>query len=293
MTAALWAVRDAMTTMTDTERNGVERINQRAGRNVPAATAIGLALMALVLVLTWYAPWGLVGLLTVASVLGLREMGNALSLQDVRLVRVPVYLAAATMPALAYEYGLPAMVVAYTLCVLSVFGWRMVRGNHGFVRDVAANTFLIAYVPLLISFVALILAHSEGHKRITIFLLLNVASDTGGWVAGVVAGKHPMAPSISPKKTWEGLIGSLVVSAGLGAYLLPALLDAAWWKGVLLGLVLAFVATYGDLSESLLKRDLGIKDMSHAIPGHGGVMDRLDSILPNAFVSWLLLTVLL
>ncbi|NBO46175.1 MAG: hypothetical protein EBU85_04065, partial [Actinobacteria bacterium] len=99
MTAALWAVRDVVTTMTDTERNGVERINQRAGRNVPAATAIGLALLGAVLFFTWYAPWGLVGLVTVASVMGLREMGNALSLQQVRLVAVPVYLAAATMPA--------------------------------------------------------------------------------------------------------------------------------------------------------------------------------------------------
>ncbi|MBU6214095.1 MAG: phosphatidate cytidylyltransferase, partial [Actinomycetales bacterium] len=251
--------------MTDSERNGVERINQRAGRNVPAATAIGVGLLAGVLLLIWYVPWGLVALLTVASVLGLREMGRALALQHVRLVAVPVYLAAATMPALAYKFGLPAMIVAYTLCVLSVFGWRMVRGNDGFVRDVAANTFLIAYVPLLISFVALALAHADGHKRITIFLLLNVASDTGGWLAGVMAGKHPMAPSISPKKTWEGLAGSLAAAAALGGYLLPALLDAQWWKGVLLGLVLAFVATYGDLSESLLKRDLGIKDMSHAI----------------------------
>ena len=161
------------------------------------------------------------------------------------------------------------------------------------VRDVAANTFMLAYIPLLISFVTLILASDHGAERISVFLLLNVASDTGGWVAGVLAGKHPLASRISPKKTWEGLAGSLVISAGLGAWLAPTLLDAAWWKGVVLGLVLAFVATYGDLSESLMKRDLGVKDMSDAIPGHGGVMDRLDSILPNAFASWLLFAVLL
>lgn len=279
--------------MTDSERNGVDRINERAGRNVPAATAIGLALLGLVLLLTWRAPWGLVALMTVASLMGIRELGRAMASQQVQLIAVPLYLAAAAMPALAFHYGLPAMVIAYTLCVVSVFGWRMVRGNHGFVRDVAANTFMLAYIPLLISFVTLILAGDRGAERITVFLLLNVASDTGGWVAGVIAGKHPLAPRISPKKTWEGLAGSLVISAALGAWLAPTLLDAAWWKGVVLGLVLAFVATYGDLSESLMKRDLGVKDMSDAIPGHGGIMDRLDSILPNAFASWLLFAVLL
>lgn len=274
------------------ETSSVDRINARAGRNVFAATVVGVGLLALVLVLTFYAPWGLVALIVTVAMMAVSELRRAFAPQGTRLILAPLYAGSAAMVVAAYEVGLQGLVVAFALSVVSIFGWRMASGNHGFVRDVSANIFVLAYVPLLISFVPLLLSHQDGARRICVFILLNVASDTGGYLAGVVAGKHPMAPGISPKKTWEGLAGSLVMSGGLGAYLLPALIGLPWWNGVVIGLVLAVVATYGDLSESLIKRDLGVKDMSDVLPGHGGVMDRLDSILPNAFAAWLLLAVL-
>ena len=118
-------------------------------------------------------------------------------------------------------------------------------------------------------------------------------SDLGGYVFGVLWGKHPMAPKISPKKSWEGFAGSVTfgVLAGVGMTIFA--LDAQFWIGIILGLVLVAAGTCGDLVESLIKRDVGIKDMSSFVPGHGGVMDRLDSLLLAAPPAWLLMTLLL
>ncbi|MET0862712.1 MAG: phosphatidate cytidylyltransferase, partial [Nakamurella sp.] len=122
------------------------------------------------------------------------------------------------------------------------------------------------------------------------FMILVVCSDTGGYVAGVLFGKHPMAPKISPKKSWEGFTGSVAAAMIGGALCVWLLLDDQWWQGLLVGVAVAFIATGGDLSESLIKRDLGVKDMGNLLPGHGGVMDRMDSLLPSAVVTWALLT---
>ncbi|HWI01522.1 MAG TPA: phosphatidate cytidylyltransferase, partial [Propionibacteriaceae bacterium] len=152
---------------------------------------------------------------------------------------------------------------------------------------------IIAYVPLLASFaVLMIAAEKQGAARIVAFILVVTMSDTGGLIAGVLFGKHPMAPRISPKKSWEGLAGSLVfgIAAGVGTAIFG--LNVAFWVGILLGVALVAVGTCGDLIESMIKRDLGIKDMSSFLPGHGGVMDRLDSLLFAAPVAWLIMYLL-
>jgi phosphatidate cytidylyltransferase len=123
-----------------------------------------------------------------------------------------------------------------------------------------------------------------------VFIVLTVLSDVGGYVAGVLFGKHPMAPTVSPKKSWEGFAGSALFCAVGGAVLLPTLLDGEIWEGVVCGLAVMLAATLGDLGESMIKRDLGIKDMGSLLPGHGGIMDRLDSLLPAAPVTFLLLS---
>ena len=147
-------------------------------------------------------------------------------------------------------------------------------------------------MPLLGAFVVLMLVPADGAMRVVVFIVGVVASDTGGYVAGVLAGKHPMAPTISPKKSWEGFAGS-VIGSGIACWLtVTYLLDGRPWVGVLLGVAVAVTATLGDLSESLVKRDLGIKDMGRILPGHGGLMDRLDSILMVAPVAWLVLDTL-
>jgi phosphatidate cytidylyltransferase len=146
-------------------------------------------------------------------------------------------------------------------------------------------------LPLAAVFVALMLAEPDGSRRALIFVVLTVCSDTGGYLAGILIGKHPMAPAISPKKTWEGLGGSIVLCLAAGAIMVPDLLDGHLWQGLLLGLAAVGAATLGDLVESMIKRDLEIKDMGHLLPGHGGFMERLDSLLVMAPVIWLLLAV--
>ncbi len=140
----------------------------------------------------------------------------------------------------------------------------------------------------------MLLAHPDnGAQRVLLFLIVVVCSDTGGYAAGVLAGRHPMAPTISPKKSWEGFGGSVVVAATGGALAMWLLLHHSWWQGAVIGVVIALVATTGDLIESLIKRDLGVKDMGTLVPGHGGVMDRLDSLLPSAVATWILLSLFL
>ncbi len=168
--------------------------------------------------------------------------------------------------------------------------WLLRRGVHGFVRDSSASIFTVFYVPFLGSFVALLLAADHGVDGDRDLRRGDGASDIGGYIAGVLFGKHPMAPVISPKKSWEGFAGSGDRVRGRRASLLVVyLLDSDWWIGVVLGLITVVMATLGDLCESVIKRDLGIKDMSNVIPGHGGLMDRLDSLLATAAPIWLLL----
>jgi phosphatidate cytidylyltransferase len=168
----------------------------------------------------------------------------------------------------------------------------MPKGVAGYVRDVAASSLIIAYVPLLGSFAALMLAEEQGTLRVVTFLLIVVMSDTGGYVAGVLFGKHPMAPKISPKKSWEGVAGSLVFATVAGLCMAIFVLKVPFWVGIVLSVGLVAVGSCGDLIESMIKRDLGIKDMSSFLPGHGGVMDRLDSLLVAAPVAWLIMYLL-
>jgi phosphatidate cytidylyltransferase len=181
------------------------------------------------------------------------------------------------------------LLASLTLTVLASLIWRMPKGAAGYVRDAAASMLIIGYVPLLGSFAALMLAEEQGSARLVTFLLIVVMNDTGGYVAGVLFGKHPMVPKISPKKSWEGLAGSLVFGTAAGVCMAVFLLAVPFWVGIVLGVSLVAAGTCGDLIESIIKRDLGIKDMSSFLPGHGGVMDRLDSLLIAAPVAWLIM----
>jgi phosphatidate cytidylyltransferase len=139
----------------------------------------------------------------------------------------------------------------------------------------------------------LTLAADNGPARVVTFILLTVCNDIGGYAAGVLFGKHPIAPQISPKKSWEGFAGSILLQGVVGVLCWVFLFEAPWWQGLIAGLVMTITATAGDFAESAIKRDLGVKDMGNFLPGHGGMMDRLDSLVPNAFTSWLLFTLFL
>jgi len=261
------------------------------GRNLPAAIAVGVTLggLAILTLFTIKATFLLyVGIVVVA---GLWELRHALASRDIHLPLVPIVAGGAAMFTLAYWSSGKAVLAATALTAVAVMGWRLPGGAAGYVRDVTAGLFTVAYVPLMAVFVALMVAAPDGARRALIFLVLTVCSDTGGYLAGSLLGKHLMAPAISPKKTWEGLAGSLVLCLAAGAVMMPELLDAHVWQGLVLGVASVAGATLGDLVESMIKRDLEIKDMGHLLPGHGGIMERLDSLLVMAPIVWVLLVV--
>ena len=166
--------------------------------------------------------------------------------------------------------------------------WRLLDGGGlDAVRDASAGIFIASYAPFLAGFAVLMAAFDRGPLLVATFILMVIGNDLGGYIAGVLFGRHPMAPTISPKKSWEGFAGSVVLSSTLGAFMLAVVLGAPWWSGVALGVLTVLTATTGDLAESLIKRDLGLKDLGHILPGHGGVMDRLDSLLVTAPVCYL------
>ena len=195
----------------------------------------------------------------------------------------------------AYWAAGGAVAAAFALTVLAVLVYRMFGGTGGYFKDVSAGVFATAYLPLLGSTVAAMLAGHDGARRVLIFVVLTICSDIGGYFAGITltpfTGGHPMAPVISPKKTWEGLAGSAVLAVVAGGIMVPTLLHGHWWQGVITGIAAVVAAVFGDLAESMIKRDLGIKDMGTLLPGHGGVLDRIDSLLACAPVVWLLLAV--
>lgn len=261
----------------------------RAGRNLPAATAVGLALGALILVSLYVWKAAFVGVVVAAAVLGIWELTNAFRASRVRVPLVPIAVGGVAIVVAAYAGGSEPMLVALTLSVLATLLWRLPEQPSGYVRDITAGVFSLMYVPFLAAFAVLLLRPDDGADRVVVFVGLTVLSDVGGYAAGVLFGKHPMAPSISPKKSWEGFGGSALFCAAGGAVLLPALIGGEVGEGVLVGLAVMAVATLGDLGESMIKRDLGIKDMGSLLPGHGGLMDRLDSLLLAAPVTYLLL----
>ena len=265
----------------------------RAGRNLPAAIASGVILGAVVLVSLFTVKWLFCVVVTVALLIAVHEFVSAFAHRDIRIARTPLYVATAVMPALAYIWGTTAQLVALGVTIIVILIWRIRRGTDHYVRDVTASAFVVAYLPFMAGFLMLTLAAGNGAQRVVVFILLTISNDIGGYASGVLFGKHPIAAHISPKKSWEGFAGSLIFQGLVGALSFMWLLDAPWWQGLIVGLVMTVTATGGDFAESAIKRDLGVKDMGHFLPGHGGMMDRLDSLIPNAFTSWALFTLFL
>jgi phosphatidate cytidylyltransferase len=264
----------------------------RAGRNLTAAIAVGVGLGGAVAASLFLRKEAFVALASAAIVLGVWELAGALRTRKIAIPVVPLGVGSVGMLVSAFVSGEEGLLVAFALTTFGAMLWRIIDGLTDAVRDVAAAVFTVAYVPFLAGFAMLMLAERDGVGRIVVLILLAVANDVGGYVTGVLAGRHPMAPSVSPKKSWEGFAGSLVTGMVTGAVSVTLLLDGPWWAGVAVGAVAVVTATVGDLSESLIKRDLGIKDMGNLLPGHGGIMDRLDSLLPTAPAVYLLLTLL-
>ena len=271
----------------------------RAGRDLRAAVASAVVLLAAIaLSLAFWKPAFMV-IVAAAVVVAVWELGRGFSALGIDLPEQPLMVGGVVMVVVAYVWGAPALVTATAVAALVTMLWLLRRGVAGYVQNATASVFSLVYVPFLGSFVALLLAEGPdrnggglddpGVQGIIAFVLVTIASDIGGYVAGVLFGRHPMAPVISPKKSWEGFAGSFVFCLVAGWALVVYLLDGDWWVGLLLGVIAVVMATLGDLCESVIKRDLGIKDMSQVIPGHGGLMDRLDSLLATIAPIWLVL----
>ena len=271
----------------------------RAGRNLPQAIALGVAAGAYVVLSLVYFQPAFVVLLAAALALASIELYAALRKQEMTAAIVPIVGGCVAIPIGSYlagqettslEFSTTSVLLAsLALTVLASLIWRMPKGVHGYVKDAAASLLIVGYVPLLGSFAALMLAEEHGAARLVTFMLVVTMSDTGGFVGGVLFGKHPMAPMISPKKSWEGFAGSMLFGVAAGTLMAMFVLEVPFWVGIIVGASLVVVGTAGDLIESLIKRDIGIKDMSSFLPGHGGVMDRLDSLLLAAPVAWLIM----
>jgi phosphatidate cytidylyltransferase len=268
-----------------------EKRERRTGRNLPAAVIVSLGLggIAILTLFTVKATF----LVLVAAMVGIAlwELARAVAQREIRLPVLPVAAGGAVAFALSYWRGERAVLACITLTMPVIIAWRLRGGTAGYLRDVTAGAFALAYLPLPACFVGLMLAPHDGPKRILVFLILTACSDVGGYFAGITVGRHLMAPAISPKKTWEGFGGSALFCLLGGAISLPALLHGAVWQGLVVGAAVLAAAALGDLAESMIKRDLGIKDMGSVLPGHGGILDRIDSLLITAPVVWLLLLV--
>ncbi|SFF61356.1 phosphatidate cytidylyltransferase [Actinacidiphila alni] len=264
-----------------------------AGRNLRAAIGVGLGLGVIIIASLFIVKAVFVGVVVAAVLVGVWELTSRLAeRKGIRAPLVPIAAGGAAMVIAGYASGAVGAWVAMALTALAILVWRMAQPPENYLRDVTAGVFAAFYVPFLATFVVMMLAADDGPRRVLVFLLLTVISDTGAYAVGWRFGKHKLAPRISPGKTREGLLGAISFAMVAGALLMQYVIDdGRWWQGLLLGLAAATSATLGDLGESMIKRDLGIKDMGTLLPGHGGIMDRLDSLLPTAPVVWLLLVV--
>jgi len=289
------SVDQVVTELADAAKQAVEDVNKRAGRDMVAATVVGLALLGVAGgSLLWF-PWGFA---VFAAALGFGaqvEMAHAITRQrGTKVVLVPLLAGTATFILGAYavhahDFVEPSAFLLATagLTVVLVAVVRLAGPIPGYVTDVTTTLFLFAYPGLLISGLMFILAEPGGPAKVATMVLGVAGADTGGLLLGMLIGKHPFAPRISPKKTWEGIAGSFLL-AGVGVIPMTVfVIGAPWWKGAILAVVIAVVATAGDLVESVIKRDLGIKDMGRVLQGHGGIMDRLDSYVLTAVPAYL------
>jgi phosphatidate cytidylyltransferase len=265
----------------------------RSGRNLPVAAGIGVLLGGIVLLTLFTVKATFLLFMGAAAVVALWEMGRALRSRGIQAPVIPVAVGGAAMWACEYWWNDQAVLASLVLTVIVILAWRLPGGTDGYLRDVMAGIFALAYIPLMAVFIVGMLAPADGARRVLAFVILTICSDIGGYFAGSLLGRHPMARIISPNKTWEGLAGSVIACLVAGAILLPELLHGHVWQGVLTGAAAVTAAILGDLAESAIKRDLQVKDMGSILPGHGGVLDRIDSLLISAPVIWLMLAAFL
>ena len=282
--------------MTGTE-SGVPAKTSKAGRNLPAAIVVGVVLGGMAIGILLFSPKWWLALLGAAIAMATHEVISRLRERGYALPVVPLMVGGQAMIWLAWPWGVAGTLGAFGATVVTAMVWRLVgqglnKQPVNYLRDISATVLLATWVPLFASFSSLLIFQENGGARVFTVIVTVVFADIGGYAAGVLLGKHPMAPAISPKKSWEGLGGSLLFGVTAAVLSVMFLLHKPAWVGLPLGLMLVITGVLGDLVESQVKRDMGIKDMGTLLPGHGGMMDRIDAMLPSAVAGWIVLTLL-
>ena len=266
-----------------------EAINAKAGRKLLPSILVGLTLIALVWLTLAYARVLFAVLVAVAVALGIREIARAFAAAGTQISMRLLILATLGLTYATWIAGVEGLAIATAIALPVLLISRLRKGPQDFVKSATATTFALIYLPFLAGFLVLLGRPEDGLARVMTFVVLVGCNDTFGYLVGVMTGRHPLVPSISPKKSWEGLAGSIIFTSIGGALSFHYILDLQWWIGVLVALMIVFTATSGDLIESAMKRDLSLKDMGSLLPGHGGMLDRLDSVLISAPALYLAL----
>ncbi|WP_236685335.1 phosphatidate cytidylyltransferase [Demequina salsinemoris] len=260
----------------------------KGGRNMAVATSVGVGLLVVALFAAWLDAWVFAVLVYAFLLLATLEWRSALLGQGRRVPAVPLVLATLGIGTATWFGRAEGLTVAVLVGLAGMVAWRATDERvENTLADSLASMFTLMWIPFLGSFIILMEQADDGWQRVVVFVVAVVGNDTGGLFAGMRWGRHKLAPSISPNKTWEGMIGGVLLGTVAATVAAALLFDGRWWLGTLVGLACTGAAVLGDLAESSIKRDIEVKDMSSLIPGHGGVMDRLDSLLlaaPAAYV---------
>ena len=266
-----------------------EAINAKAGRKLLPSILVGLTLIALVWLTLAYARVLFAVLVATAVALGIREIARAFSAVGTQISMRLLILATLGLTYATWIAGVEGLAIATAIALPVLLISRLRKGPQDFVKSATATTLALIYLPFLAGFLVLLGRPDDGLARVMTFVVLVGCNDTFGYLVGVMFGRHPLVPAISPKKSWEGLVGSIIFTSIGGALSFHYILDLHWWIGSLVALMIVFTATSGDLIESAMKRDLSLKDMGSLLPGHGGMLDRLDSVLISAPALYLAL----
>ncbi|MSO32981.1 MAG: phosphatidate cytidylyltransferase [Candidatus Nanopelagicaceae bacterium] len=267
-----------------------EAINKKAGRKLFPSIAVGLTLLGLVIASLAFQRVLFLPLAIAAIIRGVWELGQALDRANIEISVPTISFCAVAIMTSAWIKDVTGLAVATAISIPFLLISGLPKGHHNFVKNATATVFATIYLPFLAGFLIVLAKPDDGLARVMTFVIVVGCNDTFGYIFGVLLGKHKLAPAISPKKTWEGLIGSLIFSILGGGLMLSLLFEKHWLVGAAIGVAAVFTATCGDLIESAIKRDLDLKDMGVILPGHGGMLDRLDSVLLSAPIIWAILT---
>ena len=280
----------------------MSNVSAPQGRSLSKSVTVGLLLAAVFLSSLLVYKELFIVFLSISTAIGAWELSSALREKNWYVPRVPAVVGSVLIMPATYFGGPSIQWLASIAIVAALILWRTVhllfeRRKANFqtfqktVRDFGAAAFLVIYLPLTLSFAMLLLRRDDGQWWVLAFVTTVALIDSAGYLFGRIFGRNKLAPGVSPKKTWEGLAASIAFGTVSAVSFTVFVLGGQWWVGIIFAATLILAAVFGDLAESLIKRDLGIKDMSTLLPGHGGMMDRLDSLLPASLMTYLVMAV--